>query len=214
MADTIFLDGTIYPKTRLNLINRCLLAIGETPYPEGTVISSLALGTDGETASRIVAETMIEVQSIGWYFNLDYDYKLYKDVDNFIAVPPNTLRVDTLDSNQYIEKNGRIYDMNTQSYIITPIYVEADVVWLVDYPTLPAEAYEYIAARAARKFQQYIIGAPDLTQTTSAAENDAYVRLQRRQLQTRAYNIQNARVSTRMSNAHLRPGMRQVKDRR
>ena len=211
---TVFSDGTVYSKTKLNMINKCLLAIGETPYPEGTLISSLALGTDGETASRIVEETMIEVQSIGWYFNLDYNFRLYKDINNVIALPPNVIRVDTQLDNQYIEKNGKMYDLETQSYIISPVYIEADVIWLADYPTLPPEAYEYIGARSARKFQQYVVGAPDLTQTTTLSEQDAFVRLQRRQLQTQAYNIQNSRVSTRASNTHLRHSMRAVKGRR
>lgn len=211
---TIFLDGTVYSKTKLNMINKCLLAIGETPYPEGTLISSLALGTDGETASRIVEETMIEVQSIGWYFNLDYNYKLYKDVNNIIALPPNVIRVDTITDNRYIEKDGKIYDLEKQTYIIEPDYIETDIVWLVDYPVLPPEAYEYIGARAARKFQQYVVGAPDLTQTTSTSEQDAFIRLQRRQLQTQAYNVQNSRVSTRVHNGYLRGPLRASKGRR
>lgn len=214
MADTIFADGTVYSKTKLNMINRCLRAIGEVPYPEGTLIESLALGTDGETASRIVSETMVEVQAIGWYFNLDYNFKLYKDVNNVIALPPNTLRVDTHNDNRYIDKTGKIYDMEKQTYIIEPTYIEADVVWLVDYPTLPAEAYEYISARASRKFQEYVIGAPDLTQTTTNAEQETFVRLQRRQLQTQAYNIQNSRVSTRTHNGYLQAGLRGNKGRR
>lgn len=211
---TIFSDGTIYSKTKLNMINKCLLAIGETPYPEGTLISSLGLGTDGATAAKIVEETMVEVQSIGWYFNLDYNYKLYKDIAGYIALPPNVIRVDSNNDNRYIEKGGKIYDMEGQTFIIEPVFIETDIVWLVDYPTLPPEAYEYIGARAARKFQQYAVGAPDLTQTTTASEQDAFVRLQRRQLQTQAYNIQNSRVSTRVSNVHLRGAMHGNKGRR
>ena len=204
MPMTIFADGTIYSKTKLNMINRCLLAIGEIPLPEGTLVNKLALGTDGNVASRIVEETMIEVQSIGWYFNIDYNFKMYKDIYNFIVLPPNLIRVDEMNSNKYMEKNGRLYDNEKHTYIIEPDYVEVDVVWLVDYPTLPAEAYEYIAARSARKFQEYTIGAPDLTSTTSRAEQETFVRVQRRQLQTRAYNIQNSKVSTRTHNGYLR----------
>lgn len=211
---TIFLDGTVYSKTKLNMINKCLLAIGETPYPEGTLIPSLALGTDGETASRIVEETMIEVQSIGWYFNLDYNYKLYKDTNDVISLPPNVLRIDSQYNNRYVEKDGRIYDLENQTFIIEPDYIEVDIVWLADYPTLPPEAYEYIGARAARKFQESVVGAPDLSRTTSMAEQDAYVRVQRRQLQTQAYNIQNSRVSTRGSNAYLKAAMNKSKGRR
>ncbi len=200
---TIFADGTIYSKTKLNMINKCLLAIGEVPFPLGTLVDLLELGTDGETAKRIVEETMVEVQSIGWYFNLDYNFKMYKDINNIIVIPPNLLRIDTQESNRYMEKNGKLYDNEKFTYIIEPTYIEADIVWLVDYPTLPAEAYEYISARAARKFQEAVIGAPDLTTTTNRAEQETFIRLQRRQLQTRAYNIQNNKVSTRTHNGYL-----------
>lgn len=211
---TVFLDGTVYSKTKLNMINKCLLAIGEVPFPEGVLVDTLALGTDGETAKRIVEETMVEVQAIGWYFNLDYQFKMYKDVNNIVAIPPNVLRIDTQDSNRYIDKSSKLYDLQEQTYIIVPTYIETDVVWLVDYPTLPPEAYEYIAARSARKFQQYVVGAPDLTQTTTMAEQETFVRLQRRQLQTQAYNIQNSRVSTRTHNGYLQAGLYGNKNRR
>jgi hypothetical protein len=156
---------------------------------------------------------MIEVQAIGWYFNLDYNFKLYKDSEDKIALPPNTLRVDTMFSNRYMEKNNAIYDNEKQTFMIEPTYIEADIVWLVDYETLPPEAYEYISARSARKFQEVILGAPDLTRTTTIREADSYTRLQRRQLQSRAYNIQNERVSTRANNAKLRPAMYRSKGR-
>lgn len=211
---TIFLDGTVYSKTKLNMINKCLLAIGEVPFPEGVLVDTLALGTDGETAKRVVEETMVEVQSIGWYFNTDYNFKLYKDINNIIALPPNVLRVDTQDDNRYVEKDGKIYDVEKQTYIIEPTYIETDIVWLTDYPTLPPEAYEYIAARSARKFQQYAVGAPDLTNTTSIAEQETFVRMQRRQLQTQAYNIQNSRVSNRMHSGYLQRGLYNSKNRR
>ncbi len=214
MSLTVFQDGTVYAKSKLDMVNRCLLAIGEVPLPAGTLLPSLELGTDANVAIRVVEETMIEVQSIGWYFNLDYDFKLYKDVDDFISVPPNALRMDILGNPTYIIKGGKVYDINKQTYKIEPTYIEVDMVWLTDYTDIPPEAYEYIAARSARKFQAYVISAPELTQLTSQAEADAYVRLQRRQLQTRTYNIQNDRVSNRVSNGALRRGLYIAKYRR
>ncbi len=214
MSSTIFIDGTVYAKSKLDMVNRCLLGIGEVPLPAGTLLPSLALGTDANVAIRVVEETMIEVQSIGWYFNLDYDYRLYKDIDDFISVPPNTLRMDVMGNPSYIIKGGKVYDINNQTYKIEPTFVEADMVWLIDYSDLPPEAYEYIAARSARKFQAYVISASDLSQLTSQAEADAYVRLQRRQIQTRTYNIQNDRVSNRVSNGQLKRGLYAAKHRR
>jgi len=214
MPVTVFQDGTVYAKSKLDMVNRCLLGIGEVPLPAGTLLPSLELGTDANVAIRVVEETMIEVQSIGWYFNLDYDYRLYKDTDDFISVPPNVLRMDIMGNPSYIIKGGKVYDIDKQTFKIEPDYIEADIVWLVDYTDIPPEAYEYIAARSARKFQAYVISAPDLSQLTSQAEADAYVRLQRRQLQTRTYNIQNDRVSNRITNGPLRRGLYIAKYRR
>ena len=204
---TIFRDGTLYPHTKLSMMNRCLLAIGEVPLEEGTLVDELQLGTDADTARQVVEGTMIEVQSVGWYFNRDYNFKLYTDIQGFIPIPPNLLRIDVVGTNRYMLKDNKLYDTEKFTYVIDKPYIEADVMWLVDFPTIPPEAFEYISARAARKFQEYVVAAPDLTTITTRQEQDSYIRLQRRELQTRAYNIQNPRVSTRTHNGYLQGGL-------
>ncbi len=216
MSDTIFADGTIYAKSKLDMINKSLLAIGEVPLIEGTNVEALPLGTDGETAKRIVETTMVETQSKGWYFNTDYYFPLLPDSLNFITMPPNTLRVDfgnTKFRHQYILKNGKIYDVVNHTFIIETT-LEADVIWLNDYQTLPPEAYEYIAFRAARKFQQSVIGSIETDSFTVRDEADSLVNLQRRQLQSQDYNIQNSKVSTRVHNGYLQQGLYGNKGRR
>ncbi len=213
---TVFIDGTIYAKSKLDMINTCLLAIGEVPYVDGTLVNTLPLGTDGETAKRIVETTMVEVQARGWYFNMDYDFKLLPDSGHFITMPPNTLRVDfgnAGDKHQYTLKTGSIYDYLNQTYIINKT-LEADVIWLVDYAVLPPEAYEYISLRAARKFQQKVIGASEIDTFTVRDESDALINMQRRQLQSQDFNIQNSRVSTRVHNGYLYRGLYGNKGRR
>ena len=204
MSTVIFTDGTVYAKSKLNMINDSLLAIGEVPFLEGTIVDTLPIGTDGETAKRIIESTMVETQSRGWYFNTDYNFKLVPDVNGFITMPPNTLRLDfgKTEGNRYTLKNGSIYDYQNQTFIIDrPIL--CDVVWLVDYEDLPPEAYEYISLRSARKFQQKVIGSAETSRFTEIDEQDSYVNLQRRQLQSQDYNIRNSRVSTRIHNGYL-----------
>ena len=216
MSQTVFLDGTVYTKNKLDMINQSLLAIGEAPYPVGTLIQTMPLGTDGETAGRIVNTTMVEVQTRGYYFNTDYNFKLYPDINGFITVPPNTLKADFgAEGNKYQIKNGRVYDMEYQTFLLDGItYVTADVIWLVDYEELPPEAYEYIALRAARKFQQKVIGSTETAQFTERDELDSYTNLYRLQLQVNDYNIQNSRVSTRIHSGYLQGGLYGSKGRR
>jgi hypothetical protein len=205
MADVIFQNGAIWAKSELNMINDSLLSIGETPYLEGTIVDTIPIGTDGETAKRLIRTTMIEVQSRGWYFNTDYNFRLSPDIDGFISMPPNTLRADfgnTEFRHRYTIKNGRIYDYLNQTFFIDATLI-ADVVWLVDYSDLPPEAYEYISLRAARKFQQKVIGSTEVAQFTERDEMDAYVNIQRRQLQSQDFRLRNNRVSTRIHSGYL-----------
>ena len=216
MSDVIFQDGTIYAKSKLNMINDSLLAIGEVPFIDGTVVDTIPIGTDGETAKRLIETTMVEVQSRGWYFNTDYNIKLVPDINSFITMPPNTLRVDFGNSgnkHRYTIKNGSIYDYEKQTFIIED-NLTADVTWLVDYNQLPPEAYEYISMRAARKFQQKVIGSVETDSFTTRDEQDALVNLQRRQLQSQDFNIGNSRVSTRVHNGYLSVGLYGNKGRR
>lgn len=213
---TVFSDGTVYAKSKLDMINDCLLAIGEVPFIDGTNVDAIPLGTDGELAKRIVEKTMVEIQSQGWYFNTDYDFTLVPDSNNFITMPPNTLRVDfgeTEFTHRYVFKDVRVYDNKEHTYEIFN-KLTADVVWLVDYDTLPPEAYEYISLRAARKFQQKVIGAIETDQFTTRDEADALQNLQRRQLQTQDYRIQSGKVSTRTHNGFLNEGIYGSKARR
>jgi hypothetical protein len=216
MSDIIFTSGAVWAKSELSMINDSLLAIGEAPFMEGTVVDTIPIGTDGETAKRIIRSTMIEVQSRGWYFNTDYDYVLTPDINGFITLPPNVLRTDfgnTSNANRFLTKNNGIYDVANQTFIIEGD-IMCDMVWLVDYTNLPPEAYEYISLRSARKFQQKVIGALETDQFTMRDEQDALVNLQRRQLQTQDYNIQNSRVSTRTHNGYLVAGLYGNKGRR
>ncbi len=203
-----------YAKSKLNMINNGLLAIGEVPLPAGLNIDELQLGVDADISRRTVEATMMEIQAQGWYFNTDYDFKIYKDKDSFISLPSTLLRLDSYDDNQYVQKGDRVYDLLNQTYVIGPDYLEFDTIWYVDYDKLPVEAYEYISARAARKFQEQVIGAADLTNATNLNEQQTFINLQRRQLQTQAYNIQNPRVSTRVSNGYLRRGLYGITTRR
>ena len=216
MSQTIFADGTMFAKSKLDMINVCLLGIGEVPLIAGTIVQTLQIGTDSDTASRLVERTMIDVQTTGWYFNTDYNFRLVPDTLGFITMPPNTLRVDfgnASDRHQYTIKNGKIYDYLNQTFVITKVLV-ADVVWLIDYNELPPEAYSYIALRAARRLQATVIGSTETDEFTKAEELQALISLQRRQLQSQDYQILNSRVSTRTHNGYLVRGLFRTANRR
>lgn len=216
MSSVIFQSGAVWANSELSMVNECLLAIGEAPYIDGTIVESLPVGTDGEIAKRIVRSTMLEVQQKGWYFNTEYDFKLYPDVNDFVAVPPNVLRLDFGNSgnkHRYIIQGSSIYDRKDQTFKIKET-LTADVVWLEDYSDLSIEAYAYITLRSARKFQQRVIGSGEIDQFTIRDEADALTDLQRVQMQTQDYKLQNHRVNTRIHNGYLVRGLYGNTDRR
>lgn len=197
MAIELLSDGSLYASNKLGMVNQCLLAIGEIPLADGTVLDSLQPGTDGAIARDIVAATMLDVQSRGWFFNTDREYRLYPDNDGFISVPPNLLRIDTgryQGRQLYILKGSRVYNLSTQSFIFDT-FIEADIIWSVSYESLPLNAYRYVALRAARQFQETVVGSGDLYTYTVNAEQEALGNFQREHLQYSDYNMVPGRVS-------------------
>lgn len=200
---SIYTDGSVYASNKLGLVNMCLLAIGEKPLPEGTLLEELQAGTDGAIAKDIVPQVLQEVCSRGWFFNTDYNYKFIPDSNGYIVAPPNLLRIDvgrTVNRQNVIIKNNKFYDRTTQSYIFSePVY--ADAYWLVDYEDLPVAAYEYIGLRSARKFQQTVIGSTSLAQYTAIDEQEALINMKREHARYQDYNMLS-RVVRRNVNPH------------
>ena len=197
-------------QSKVDLVNRCLLAIGEAPIEDTTVLDTVQLGTDIDVAKRMVESTIREVLTRGWYFNTDYDFPLEPDDSGFIILPPNVLRMDTQDSNQYVLRNGKVYDVYNHTYVIKEKF-KADLVYNVEIEEFPVPAYEYIANRSARKFQERVIGDPNMTAITMQDELDAYNELMRIQLQTQGYNMVKG---SRITNAYLKEGLYLTRGRR
>ena len=199
---TIFTDGTLWSQTKLDMINSCLLGIGEAPLPAGTAPDALPEGTDGYVAKLVVEETMVEVQNRGWFFNTDAQFLFTLDEFGFIATAPNLLRIDAGASGErgnVIIKQAKLWNLRNQTFIW-----DADVtlkaIWLVDYADLPAAAFQYIALRSARKFQQRVIGSESLFKYTELDEQEAHTNMVREHMQYKDFNILDNRAISRKRN--------------
>ena len=69
--------------TQLEAVNVMLSAIGEAP------VSSLENSQleDVAVAQNILNETIVDVQTTGYNFNSEYNYKISPDTDSIINVP-------------------------------------------------------------------------------------------------------------------------------
>ena len=202
MAIEILTDGSLFAHNKLGMVNQCLLAIGEVPLADGTVLEGLQAGTDGAIARDIVASTVIDIMSHGWFFNTDVDLELYPDTDGFITVPPNFIRIDAgakEPRGRYILRGQRVYDRQEQTFKFDD-YLTVDAVYAIAYEDMPQSAYRYMALRAARQFQETVVGSATLYQFTVNAEQEALVNMQRENLQYMDTNLLSKRVATAWTN--------------
>lgn len=202
MAIENLTDGSLFAHNKLGMVNQCLLAIGEVPLADGTVLEDLQQGTDGAVARDIVAATVVDVMSQGWFFNTDTNFKLYPDIDGFITVPPNFIRIDGGSYNErgrYVLRGQRLYDAREHTFIFTSA-ITVDTVYVIAYEDMPQSAYRYMALSAARQFQETVIGSATLYQFTSNAEEKAFVNMQREHMQYVDFNILPKRVVAPVTN--------------
>ncbi len=167
-----------------------LSSIGEAPInqlDEATVDSAIAVSTLDEVSRN--------VQSIGWHFNTDSDFPLAKSVDGTIPVTSDIVRID-VDSNTYpsvdvVQRSGFLYDRKNHTNVFT-IDLKAEIIRLLDWDDLPHPFKAYVTAKAARIFQQRMVGSDELGKQLAQDEINALVILREFDGDTGDYNIFDA----------------------
>ncbi|WP_018123375.1 T7 tail tubular protein A [Desulfovibrio oxyclinae] len=150
------------PTTELEAVNTILSTIGETP------VSSLgdSLTTDAVVAQNILHEVSNEMQTEGWHFNTEVEYPLVPDLaTKNIMLPQNCVNVD-LDPLQYpdrdvVVRGKRLYDRRKHTYEFNET-LYAEVILLLPFEEMPEAARRYATIRAARIFQDRVVGSDTL----------------------------------------------------
>lgn len=174
--------------TELDAVNIMLGTIGESP------INSLDAATgvvDAVTARSILAEVSVQVQEEGWHFNTDYEFNLTPTNDGTIFVPGNAIEVDTSPYSRDYDvaiRGTRLYDRGNKTYVFTEP-LKADLTILLEFNELPQAARHYIAVRAARVFQNRVVGSQVLQAFTAQDEAMALRAMKRYESRTADYNI-------------------------
>lgn len=147
--------------SEIEAVNALLATIGEAP------INSLEgqLTTDASMALSTVHEVSREVQTEGWSFNTEEKYPLVPDQEGFIYLPSNCMSIifprPTLEEKNIVQRGMRLYDKEEHSYKFKRT-LYADVIMLLPFEELPEAARRYITIRAARVFQQRVVGSDTL----------------------------------------------------
>ena len=189
--------------SKLEAVNIVLDAIGESP------VSSLTSGLpDAEAAEAKLDEVRTEILSRGWHQNMEKEVKLRRDANNNILISNTYLRVDTAGDDK--DKNvvqrttsGKrmLFDVKNRTYTFETDLV-CDVIVDIPFDELTIELQNYIASRAARKFQESALGSASLDSFTVRAEAEAWSGLQDAEAENEDNNI--IRESPLVANATYR----------
>ena len=179
------------PTTKLEAVNSMLSTIGEAP------VNSLQSGlVDAETAETILNEVSRSVQAYGWNFNSEPDYSVPADTGGNVILPIEILRADLAKSEtkyrsskeEYVQRGSKMYDKVKHSFNIGKA-LKLDVVVLLDFELCPEVARRYIAVKAARIFQERVVGSDSLSGMNRSDEQEALFALREMEGDNGDYNI-------------------------
>lgn len=144
--------------TKLEAVNTMLSAVGSSP------VSTLS---GQQTADAIVAQNILDevtrdVLSQGWDFNHERKISLAPDGDSQVILGTNVARIDTTPgyNTDYdiVQRGNRLYDRKSHSYTIGET-LTCDVIYFMEFDETPEAARRYMMIRAARIFQDRMVGS-------------------------------------------------------
>ena len=167
---------SLTPVKELEAVNILLAAIGEA------AVSSLETATTVEVtqAKNLLSNVNRAAQQKGWHFNTEWDVVLTRDSDNRIPLSESILSV--YQPGQLMTIRGRsgsmyAYDLDNNTFIWTKNLNTAVTITLLDFVDTPNTFRQYVTTRAARIFQEEIIGQVSAETVNRQEEAEAYADL-------------------------------------
>lgn len=150
--------STTDARTELGAVNEILASIGQAP-----VTQLEQTNPDVAICYNTLIQLSREVQSEGWTFNTEVEYPFTPDVNDFIYVPNNILRIDispyyNIGRKEAVLRDGRLYNKTDHTYAWTDSTVYCDIMWFFTWEDLPAVMQDYITSRASVVVSQRLIG--------------------------------------------------------
>ena len=162
--------------TELQAVNLLLSAIGEA------AVSSLETATTVEVtqAKKLLSNVNRAAQQKGWHFNTEWDVVLTRDADNRIPLSESILSV--YQPGQLMTIRGRsgsmfAYDLDNNTFTWTKNLNNAVTITLLDFIDTPNTFRQYVTTRAARIFQEEIVGQVSAETVNRQEEAEAYADL-------------------------------------
>jgi hypothetical protein len=185
-------------QTKLDAVNLMLASIGQSPV--NTLSGSLP--KDVNKAVVALDSALREVLTQGWSFNSDYEYEMTPDGTNRIAVPAASLQIDPTYGEDFVPRYDSsapagmfLYDRTQRSFNDHTGDVKVNIVWAYEFEQIPQHARQYVATKAARKFQSGIMASAILHQFTRDDESEAYATFRRVEKRQKKYNVNKYSVA-------------------
>jgi hypothetical protein len=140
-------------KFKLYAINIMLQSINELPIVDESDIAAL---TEAQIAESTLEETKMEVLSEGWDANIDYNWDFAPDTSGSIPIPSNVLSLSDAQG-RYSVRDWLLYDKQNQTINIDKP-ISCDVIWNMEFNTLPHALRYFITVKATNTFQYRTIG--------------------------------------------------------
>lgn len=176
------------PLTELEAVNSLLSAIGEA------AVSSLETATTVEVtqAKNLLSNVNRETQQKGWHFNTEWDVTLTRDSDNKIPIGSSILSIyveQKLTTIRGIQGVMYIYDLDNNTFTWTENLTNAVTITLLDFQDTPQAVRQYVTTKAARIFQEEIIGQVSAEQINRTEEMETYADLLDDEAERAGYNV-------------------------
>ena len=162
--------------TELQAVNLLLSAIGEA------AVSSLETATTVEVtqAKKLLSNVNRAAQQKGWHFNTEWDVVLTRDSDDRIPLSESILSLyqpGQLMTIRGMSGSMYAYDLDNNTFTWTKNLNNAVTITLLDFIDSPNTFRQYVTTRAARIFQEEIIGQVSAETVNRQEEAEAYADL-------------------------------------
>lgn len=159
--------------TKLEAVNTMLGVIGESPV---NTISGSSLPVSVVTALNVLDEVSREVQSEGWHFNTEFEYPMVRNSSNQFPLPTNTLKID-VPIDKYtdvdiVQRGTTLYDRKNHTDVFDED-MDVTITFELTFEELPQQFRTYVNIKAARKFANRFLGAPEIEAFTLRDEINA-----------------------------------------
>ena len=179
---------TTVPVNELEAVNMLLAAVGEA------AVSSLETATtvDVTQAKNLLSNINREVQQKGWHFNTEWDVVL--TLDSASRIPLGTTVLSIYSPTKMTTIRGRegspfLYDLDNNTFTWTASVNDAVTITLLDFEDIPQTARQYITTKAARIFQEEIVGQVSAEAVNRQEEVEAYADLLDDEGERSGYNV-------------------------